>query len=549
MAEPGQPLGARLLAAIARKDVQVRQHTLQMENLHKDAFITAWMERAERELAPVVQTMLGHLADNPAMPQRIRDTIKRGITPTHQVDFLLNLLLSVAAAVTQLGAFTAPVAQSEVNALWSQHTTMPLPANIAALAALRGAVDYPTAAELAAETGFGSSQFDYLYQSQIAPPPVESLLTMWRRGLISQASVVTGLTRLGVDVTWQDALLALKVGPPSAADAILGAVQNHLDAGTAQSIVAENGIDPSNYAWLYQNAGRPPGPMEMLSAWNRGVAGVDQSVVEQSVRESDIKDKYVPVIVGLREHLLPQKTVVAGVHQGVITDTEALAMLLKLGISATNAGYLIAEGHNLKTATHKNVAAGMIEAAYEDGSLARADAQSHLVALGYLAADADFILNLVDTKWAASLHAATVSKIRAEYTTGHLTRTVASSELDTAGVTAPHRDAYLAQWDIVKATPSRTLTEAQASNAYRRLLISQAEFTARLAAMGYNATDVALLIELTPRPLSQAQAIAGYVAGILTEAELRGYLTAEGLTTHDQDVLIAEHPLTAPPPA
>lgn len=490
------PIGRRLIDALALKDVNVRGHTLRMEGAHRDAWITAWMERAERELSPTLAHLYGDLLEHPELPPGLRAVIEQGVNPTHQVDFILNVILTVAGVGANLAAITAPFVQKAVNDAWVRHPVRPLTPEELAVAVVKGQRDFATAYDEAAKNGISEPDFETLVNATGNPPGVESLLFMWRRGIIDSARLLEGIEQSNLKVEWAGELERLAYGPPSAQAALLGAVQGHIDGATAQDIVRQNGIDPANYAWLYQNTGRPPGPMQMVDLWNRGV--IDQATVEQSIRESDVKDKYIPAFLGLREHLLPQKTVVAGVHQGVIPDNVALGLLLKLGISPTNAGYLIQEGHNSKVATHRALTVSMITDAYENGSITRTDAAARLVAMNYLAADAEFILDGVDLKWELALHSATVTRIRTLYLGHHIDRNTASSDLDKVGVTPAHRDLFLQLWDLTRTTPSRTLTEAQAASAYKAKLITEAQFRARLVAMGYDTVDIDLLVLMNP---------------------------------------------------
>lgn len=542
------PIGSRLIERLARMHVGVRGETVRIEGAYKDDWVTAWMERGERELAPAIADLLGHIGAHESTPDRLKRLISRGSSPTHQFDFLQNLILNAIAVVTQLGAITAPFAQDELNKLWADHLNVPLPLPVLLAARLQGTLSADEAHTQASYQGYAVDNVEAAFLSQFRPPAAEVLLTMQRRGIDIPGGLADGLGRLGVDALYVPGITALLKGPPSSEQAILGVVQNHLDEASARAILNENGIDEKYYPWLYENAGRPPGPQEMLGAWNRGVAGVDQSTVEQSIREGDIKNKYISVLVGLREHLLPQKTIVAGVHQGVIPDDRALAKLKQLGISDENAGYLIAEGHNNKVATHKNVSVSQIETAYEDGSITRAAAQSMLVALNYLAADADFVLNLVDVKWQQTLHTATVARVKSLYLAHKIERTTASSDLDAAGVTAAHRDLYLQQWDLVRGTPTKTLTESQIANAYKRLIISQAQFRARLTALGYATDDVDLIVQLTPLRLTQAQVLKARATSVITEAQARERFTEMGLSTADIDVIFASNPVIGAPP-
>lgn len=66
--------------------------------------------------------------------------------------------------------------------------------------------------------------------------------------------------------------------------------------------------------------------------------------------------------------------------------------------------------------------------------------------------------------------------------------------LDTAGVQANQRDYLLAYWDIELAANVKLLTEAQIVKAVKLKLISFADGSDRLLALGYEPEDAALLL-------------------------------------------------------
>lgn len=492
------PIGRRLIDALALKDVSVRGHTLRMEGAYRADWLKSFMEDLERESAPHLRTLYAQLLAEPATPDNIKTLLKQAGSPTNQIDLIFNVLGYAIGLVTHIGTLTEPLLQSSVNAMWAAHATRPLTPDELAVIVTKGYMDVGDAAAQALQSGIDGTKFATLVAATGETPGPMDMLAMWRRGILTDARLDQGIAESRLKVEWSGALKEYAYGPPSAASAILGNVQNHLDEASARRIVQQNGIDPANYDWLYENAGRPPGAMQMVDLWNRGA--VDEATVVQAIRESDIKDKYISAFLALRQHLLPQKTVVAGVHQGVISDEIALDHLLKLGISAQDAGFLIAEGHNEKVATHKQLSASQIETAYQDGSLTREQASTHLVTLGYIAADAEFILDLIDVQWQQALHNATVTRIKSLYLAHHIDRNTASADLDSAKVTPAHRDLYLQLWDVVRTTPTKTLTEAQAASAYKKGLITESAFRSRLVAMGYPTVDVDLLVELNPLP-------------------------------------------------
>lgn len=499
-----RPFGRKLVDAVHEARVRSRRTELPIEHEALDAFLDQWAEKHERAMAPNTRALYAEMLDLEHLPAGFRQLIEGATNPEHLIDFVANIILTVAGTAANAGAITAPFVQRAVNEAWVRHPDRPLDPEELAVAVVKGWLPYSEAFAKATMTGLSEPDFQTLVDSTGEPPGPMDLLAMWRRDIIDTDRLIQGIQESRLKIDWAADLEKYAYGPPSAPAAILGAVQNHLSDADARRIVQQNGIDPANYDWLYQNAGRPPGPMQMIDAWNRGVGGVDQGVVEQAIRESDVKNKYIPALVGLREHLLPQKTIVAGVHQGVIPDSVAATLLAKIGISATNAGYLIQEGHNTATAHARQLSASQITTAYEDGSLTRDQAQTHLLALGYVAGDAAFLIDLVDVKWQQALHNATVTKIRTLYLGHHLDRATASTDLDTAGVSPAHRDLYLHLWDVVRSTPQRTLTVAEAGSAYKLSLITEADFRARLAAMGYNAADVDLQVLLHPTPTAKA---------------------------------------------
>lgn len=543
------PHGSRLIAQLARMHVAVHGETMLMTGAYRKEWIKAFAEDFEREFAPINAQMFAPMLESEHLPPGLRATIEQAIGPTRQVDALENLVLSVASAITQLGALSAPFAQNHVNKIWSEHAFVPLPLPVIAQAMVRGWYSEAQGELYASQSGYNAEAIQVAKATLLTPAPPGEQLTFLRRGIIDAAGVRDNLSRSGIEDFSVDAYLKLVTGPPSPEAAILGVVQNHLDEGSARAIMRENGLDDSAYPWLYANMGRPPGPMEMINAWNRGVPGVSQATVEQAIRESDIKDKYVSVIVGLREHLLPQKTIVAAVHQGVLDDGRATAKLLQIGISAENAAVLIAEGHNNKVAAHKTASVSQIEQAYEEGAITRAAAETMLEALNYQATDATFILDLVDARWQQQLHTATVARVKSLYLARHISRQVASNDLDSAGVTPAHRDLYLQQWDLVLSTPTRTLSESQAASAYRKLMISETEFRARLNALGYVAADVDLIVQLNPAKITQAQALKAWKEDVITDAQFRERLHEMGLAPAEQDIIIATNPKIPLPPA
>ena len=140
----------------------------------------------------------------------------------------------------------------------------------------------------------------------------------------------------------------------------------------------ENLLDPEWHTALYETAGEPPGTMQMLELLNRGI--VDEPTVEQAIRESRVKNKYIPAILEMRRRLMPERTVVSGISKGVLTHAEGIDHLLALGFNQEDATALAGEASATKLSKHKEIAEAQVLTAYEDGKIPAAEATTMIEA-------------------------------------------------------------------------------------------------------------------------------------------------------------------------
>ncbi|MGH7419900.1 MAG: hypothetical protein ACREKB_19185, partial [Candidatus Rokuibacteriota bacterium] len=113
--------------------------------------------------------------------------------------------------------------------------------------------------------------------------------------------------------------------------------------------------------------------------------------------------------------------------------------------------------------------------------------------------------------------------------------------------TPPDRVSLLvALWRNRKAVKTLTLSASQVQRLYREGVIDAGQATNRLSALGYNAADVKDLIALAkpdiaeaePPDLSLAQLRQALNAELLTEPEVRQRLAARGFSAADIDLLL-----------
>lgn len=399
------------------------------------------------------------------------------------------LSLADGERALQLLGFT----DESVGLLLQLRHQIPTPPDLA-LGVLRGNIDETRARDLAAANGVGTEDFDLMVGNTGEPLGLAQLLEAFRRGIIDQPRLVRGIRQSRVRNEWADVAEALRYAPPPVGTVVSAVVENQLPNNEGQRLAEQAGLDPQHFDWIVRTHGRPPGTEQMLELLNRGVATEDE--VRQSIRESDVKNKYVDHILQMRYRLPPERTVVSMLRHGVITRARGERLLHQLGYFPDDVQALLDEASADKTAASRDLTVAQLTDLYVLAAITRDTFTRRLQQLGYDQAEAAQLAEIADLRAKARLTAQATTVVRAKYVTRHIDRTTASTQLDTLAVPHGQRDDLLALWDLERDANARTLTEAQVAAAAKKGLIAPADALARWKAMGYSDVDVAVLAAL-----------------------------------------------------
>jgi hypothetical protein len=413
------------------------------------------------------------------------------LQPEHQAQFFIALF-AVQGIISQfVMAAVAPEVQTISNEAWPKRPVVPLTAQEAAVAVLKGKLPLDDGIRTAALSGVDIGPFGTMVAINGEPPALQELLLLYRRGQITEDRLATGVRESRVRDEWLPEILDLRYAPPSPAEVISGLVEGHLSADEALKLYQEAGLHPDNFQWMFETAGRPPGVVQMLTLLNRHQVTEDQVVA--AIRESDVKNKYIDALLNLRWRIPPQRTIVSMIKNGVITDEKATEWLMDLGYHPEDVALFVKEGHATKLAAEKDLALGTVKALYADRLLNRGEAETAVRGLGYDAHETGLILDLVDLQRTARFRNAAVSRIHTLYVGHHLTRPEASADLDGLLVDPGERDALLGIWDLERQANVHHLTLAQIQGAAKRGKLHRPEFDQRVEAIGYLPADTDIL--------------------------------------------------------
>ena len=459
------------------------------------------------QLAPTPETMAGMGARGTFALSKVYDLSAGAGYSSDIVDGLLNAARAYPDVSTSLELLRRQVISRDTAALYLERngvhpnaipqllrlqSIVLSPADLADMA-VRGVMTEAQAAVIAAESGVSAQDFHSLTLITGQPPGLEQMLEGYRRGFIDQATLQRGIRESRYRNEWIPLLEALRFSPMSVADAVNAVVQNHISDAAGERIAELNGLEPGQFPILRETAGEPLSRTEMSDLVNRGEATAAE--FDQALRESRLKDKYIPLAFALRVKVLPIFTLERALRTGAVDHATAVRIAMEQGYSRRDAEIIVTSGSSAKIQTYRDRTVAAIATAYEDNTIPRADALSLIEKMGFDTTEADFVLQSADYRRTARIVEQVQNAVRTKYIGRRIGRTQASNDLDAIGVPAPQRDYMLSLWDIELEANTRHLTEAQVVKAVNKQLITADEGHTRLVAMGYSSEDATLLIE------------------------------------------------------
>lgn len=365
------------------------------------------------------------------------------------------------------------------------------PADLA-LGNLRGFIKDDELFAYGAALGVSETDMTTLVNNTGEPPGPQELLEAYRRQFINKDRLEHGIRQSRIRDEWIDVVEKLRLGPMSTADAVRAVVENYLKPEEGKIIAEQNGLIPEHWEPLLESAGRPIAHQEMGSLVHRGIATREQ--FNQAMRESDIKDKYIDFAFDTTQRLLPERLIVTAIRYGAVTLQDGAARLLQLGYDSPTVKILLKLGLRESVSTAHELTRAEITTLYSDGILNRANAASHLEALGYAADVANYILEIVDATQHAREIKAEVAVVRNNFILGAVDSVEAENSLRAIGLSTEQAAQNITAWNREKRRASRNLTEAQIVKAAKNDVFTWDEATTLLVALGYTAANAHALL-------------------------------------------------------
>lgn len=499
----GTPSGIRLGQALSDIQANARIKAAavigQAETAGKDRYLTHIMERFEAEIAPHLKPFLQDIVDHPETPEDMREFFGKVIEPKQQVGFFFDLISLIGIALGGSQAAAAGQLQRLQQISMMRHGNTPLSPQEAAVGVVKQVFAAGSGQTEARRSGMDAETFGVLVEMTGNPPGPQELGMMLRRGIINEGQFAKGIAQGITKTEWTDELMALRYSPIPAGNAVAAVVEGHMSMGELKKVLGENGIEPKWAEIMFETAGNPPGIHELLELMVRG--DVSQALVEQAIRESNVKTKYIPELLKLGRRLPPMDNIRQAVRNGSIDVAQGVRRLMDLGYNNEDAQMLIDSVKVEKLEKTKDLAVSQITNLYEIQAIDQSTAISLFESMGYDADEAGFILAIADSRRMVRFQNAALNRIHTLFVQYRLDITEASIAMDGIGVVSAQRDELIQLWELEKAANVKPLTLAQLTSAFKKEIISEEEYTARLHGLGYQDRDadiIAALVEAGP---------------------------------------------------
>lgn len=361
----------------------------------------------------------------------------------------------------------------------------------AAVATVKGITTGIDLANDAAKSGVDSEHFAALVALTGNPPGPQTLLEMLNRGVITGDDVSVGLKQGYIKNEWITPLFGLQYSLLGAQQYVEADLQSATPARDWQGLWAQAGMDPTEYETALWITGNPPGPMQMVALFNRGY--IDQATLEQGLRESRLKDKWIPAFLNLANTQIPVRELIDAVKAGAVDPTVAAKLFSNLGYSPDLANILIKSGAQATATAHKELSLSMVKSLYQDRIITGDQATADLVNLGYAPADAALYLQLLDQEVKQKFTNLAISKVRAGFTARKITAAQASTDLDTLQIPTTQRDQLIQLWELEMVANPKTLTLGELNEAYKYGVFLLPQYLAAVEQLGYTQDDAVIL--------------------------------------------------------
>jgi len=450
----------------------------------------------------------------------------------------------------------------------------------AAVLRAKGVISEDQARSEAAGGNLDGTHLDALVDAAQERPAVGEVMDMWLKDQVSEDDVNAALQHHGIPKFWWGPLKAMRRQFLSGADLALANLRGIIDDTTMNGYAKQLGITENDMQVLIDNTGEPPGIMEMLFLYRRGL--IDKDRLTRAIRQSRIRNEWVDAVLDLRFAPMTTADAARAVVEGYMTVDEGAKIAEQNGLDADHWPIIVESWgrppshEQMMTLYHRGQATldqvkqafkesdikdkyvdqlidlgrtlipeRLIVQALSKGAMTHQEAHTALLERGYNDSDAEILLKLGGAERLSAAHALTRTDILAMYTDSLITRQAAEDHLLKLGFTKTDADALLDLQDVKAEAAQRRTLQRGIEAALQSHRITEQEAVTQLIAAGIDAAQARALAASwlkvrgqAVRTLTEAQTVSAAADGIISPQQAYDRLRAMGYDVTDASILL-----------
>lgn len=474
-----------------------------------------WLEGLEDHATEVISPLIDQVLQSADPESAVAGLLEHAARPTAQFGSTIQQFFVYGVMFGLANTALAPFTQDLANVIWKANPTRPLsPADLAT--ALTQAVGFADsqgveipdwAAEEASFSGVNLERFKTIVGAAGMAPDATDLFEMFRRGIITTEQLQNGFLEGPTKNKWIPSLTKLQYVPLTISDMVRAAVQAQLPYADAEDLAHKLGLEPQGWIegnpdWFkiaFDISGRPPGPVEMAHAANRGIipwegTGDSELTFQQAIAESDIKTKWTPILKAISVYWPPPGETEGLYVSGGITLEQAKTFWKGSGLPQALTDAFSHKSTVQEIETEKALAKGNVLTLLYDGIISQQVALELLDTLGYSGKTATYMVEITNFRREIRAIDMAARKVGQLFLNFKITTTDALKTLQGLGIPDDQAHSLMGIWEVERTPQVRIPSIGQIGKAVKYGGLSWDEAVQKAELLGYTQYDAVLVI-------------------------------------------------------
>lgn len=545
-----------------------------------------WLDKLEEHSSTIIAPLIDRVLAETDPPDEIKTLFEHAARPTAELGSFVQQFFLYGVMFNLAGSILGPFSQKVANSTWNEVPDRPLsPADLATMVVRGmdiGQTQVPisggsAAGDVAAKTGVPTGQkvtvpfdvgeeasysgintdrFNTLIGITGVAPDLTTLYEMVRRGVISEADLVSGIKQGDIKDEWAPFVSMMRYVTVSPTDLVRAAIQGIDPENAAPPSIGvgggggtgpgsasyENakkwahavGLEPNDWVggnpdWfdmMVSVGGRPPGPVELGHAALRGFipwagTGAAATTFEQGIAESDVKTKWTPILEKLAQYYPPPGEVRTLLMRGGITIDQATALWEADGISPEIAKAYAHIAEVEQITQDKALAKGDILTLVQEQLLTDDEAKTALAQIGYTGSNADTLVKLAHWRYNYEALRASVRTVGRYYETWKMSSADATKALIALGLGTDQAENLVKQLTVQRNATSPLPSASSIASAYNYGVIPQDVAQSMLQDLGYSPWNAWMILSTRKHGPLPGEPTTGAPSGQPTDIDIQ----------------------------